>query len=406
MSSVDPLATILGGLDRPVQPRPEFAETLLSRLFDELGEAQAPAPKPRRLHLGLPRTLPSTPLRLRLVLIVLVLFLLLATWAALTLAFGWHVVFGRAQRAQHTSRIFKEFDSLDLGAPSGMATGVVSNQTRLVARFGRYRLWVAPTKAGGSCSAMVGGPFGSGGCDRLGTIPLRTDYSTYSGPSQGLDRSHSSPGNLAADAAHLRSIGGSVDPRWSESVEIRFRDGTVIRPRIVWVSAPIAEGFFFQAIARDQRRPGHTLREVDALDAEGNIVVSDLSALQLRRMYSNDPPAEAMVDHAVRVAQTDTPLGEASLWQAPSRFGTTCTWIELAGRFYFAVSNALQNCQIEGYSSKWRAELVRSGSVVLFYAAGIPSSGSVRLESRAATTSACVPTATASFSTGSPSRRS
>ena len=35
MGSVDPVVGILGGLDRPVQPRPEFAATLLSRLVEQ-----------------------------------------------------------------------------------------------------------------------------------------------------------------------------------------------------------------------------------------------------------------------------------------------------------------------------------------------------------------------------------
>jgi len=52
MSAIDPLAVILGGLDHPVQPRPEFAETLLSRLAEELGGTQAPA---RKARLRLPR---------------------------------------------------------------------------------------------------------------------------------------------------------------------------------------------------------------------------------------------------------------------------------------------------------------------------------------------------------------
>jgi hypothetical protein len=84
MSSVDPVATILSGLDRPVQPRPEFAETLLSRLVEELGGAEAPARKPRRTRLWPPRILPAAPPRLRLLLIVLALLLLLATVALAT----------------------------------------------------------------------------------------------------------------------------------------------------------------------------------------------------------------------------------------------------------------------------------------------------------------------------------
>jgi hypothetical protein len=76
MSSIDPVVSILGGLDRPVQPRAEFTEALLSRLLDELGEAQAPAREPRRARLA--RLLPGAPPRLRLVVIVIALLLILA----------------------------------------------------------------------------------------------------------------------------------------------------------------------------------------------------------------------------------------------------------------------------------------------------------------------------------------
>lgn len=83
MSSVDPVA-ILGALDHPVDPRPEFAETLLSRLLEELDGAQVPTRAPGWKRLRLPRILPAAPPRLRLLLIVLALLLLLATVALAT----------------------------------------------------------------------------------------------------------------------------------------------------------------------------------------------------------------------------------------------------------------------------------------------------------------------------------
>ena len=75
MSSVDPVAGILGALDRPVQPRPEFAETLLARLVEELGGAEVLTEMPRRTRPRWPRILPGAPRGLRLVLIVLALLL-------------------------------------------------------------------------------------------------------------------------------------------------------------------------------------------------------------------------------------------------------------------------------------------------------------------------------------------
>jgi hypothetical protein len=341
------------------EPSEDVRADARARLYEEIALEQSELlARPREKE----RDRSGLRLHSRLAIVVVLGLVLLLTWATLTLAFGWHVIFGSAQRASHNSRIFEDFNTLDVGAPKGMASGVMPNQTRLVATFGRYRLWVAPTRAGGFCSMTVGGPLGSGGCERLGTIPLGVGYGMI-----GRFRGGNSPRD---DLADLREVDGFVDPRWSESVEIRFEDGTVIRPRIVWVSEPIAHGFYYQPIGSEHRRAGHRLREVVALDADGNIVGRDD---MLRRSYAGGPPAGAVVDRAEVVARLDTPFGEAVLWNAPSRFETSCTWLELAERFH-------GSCQFEGYSSRWHGELVRRANVVLFYGAGIPSAGSVRLD--------------------------
>jgi Tol biopolymer transport system component len=94
MSSVDPVARILGGLDGPVQPRAEFGETLLFRLLQELGAVapEEPAAKPWRVPQRLRRILPAaTPglgrwrhRRLRLAIVLVLLFLLLTGIATAT----------------------------------------------------------------------------------------------------------------------------------------------------------------------------------------------------------------------------------------------------------------------------------------------------------------------------------
>jgi hypothetical protein len=346
-------------LDEPSQEAREIAR---ARLFEEIAGEESERlgrANDQRVRKGGLRP------RSRLAIVVVLGLLLLLTWATLTLAFGWHVVFGSAQRASHGSKIFKDFNTLDVGAPSGMASGVIPNETRLVATFDRYRLWVAPTKAGGYCTLLVGGPLGGGGCDRLGTVP-------FGASSVSIGRPTDEPNPGTAD---LRSVFGSVDSRWSDSVEMRFEDGAVLRPRIVWVSEPISQGFFFQPIARDHQRLGHGLREVVALDADGNLVAA---VSMSGRQYSSGPPAGSIMDEAEQVARVETPIGEAVLWHAPSRFGTSCTWLELDERFY--AGESFNGCQIEGYSSRWHGELVRRGNLVLFYAAGIPSAGSVELD--------------------------
>jgi WD40 repeat protein len=81
MSTVDPIASILVTLDRPVQPRPEFAESLRA---DLLAQLQAPARAMPRRRFRLDWFLPQAPPRLRLVLVTALLLLLLAGIATAT----------------------------------------------------------------------------------------------------------------------------------------------------------------------------------------------------------------------------------------------------------------------------------------------------------------------------------
>ena len=55
MVAIDPVAAILGGLDRPVQPRPEFAEDSSPAWSKNWTMASSTAPKPWRARLQLPR---------------------------------------------------------------------------------------------------------------------------------------------------------------------------------------------------------------------------------------------------------------------------------------------------------------------------------------------------------------
>lgn len=81
MSSIDPVATILGSLDRPVQPRPEFAESLRATVLAQL---EAPVRVRPRRRLRLDWFLPQAPPRLRLLLATALLLLLLAGIATAT----------------------------------------------------------------------------------------------------------------------------------------------------------------------------------------------------------------------------------------------------------------------------------------------------------------------------------
>jgi hypothetical protein len=75
---------MLRELDRPVQPRAEFAEALLSRLLEELADGVVPAGEPARGPVRRPRLLLGARPRLRLALVLIALLLLLAGIATAT----------------------------------------------------------------------------------------------------------------------------------------------------------------------------------------------------------------------------------------------------------------------------------------------------------------------------------
>lgn len=139
------------------------------------------------------------------------------------------------------------FSELNIGFPPGMSPHAVSGETRAVGRFdfgGSIRtLWVAPARNGGFCSLWL--PEGGGGCSTTGQ-PLSTGALLRFGVPVWIN------GDVAAPAV---------------SVLIRFRDGSAVRPRIVWVSAPIGAGFFAYDVPA-----GRSVTAVEAYDRQGALV--------------------------------------------------------------------------------------------------------------------------------------
>jgi hypothetical protein len=139
------------------------------------------------------------------------------------------------------------FSELNVGFPPGMSPHAVSGETRSVGRFdfgGSTRtLWVAPARNGGFCSLWL--PGGGGGCSTSGQ-PLSTGALLRGGVPEWIN------GDAAAPVV---------------SVFIRFRDGSSVRPRIVWVSAPIDAGFFAYDVPA-----GRYVTAVEAYDRHGALV--------------------------------------------------------------------------------------------------------------------------------------
>jgi len=146
------------------------------------------------------------------------------------------------------------FSSLNLGAPRGMSPHAVSGETRDVGQFTfgglAHTLWVAPAKNGGFCVLWL--PHGGGGCSTA-HLPLGT-------------------GALLRPSGVPEWLTGSAEASLVHDVVIRFSDGTTVRPRIVWVSAPIGAGFFAYDVPANEQSRRHHVTTVDAYDRAGRLV--------------------------------------------------------------------------------------------------------------------------------------
>ena len=272
--------------------------------------------------------------RLRLVLACLALvlaFLLVAPALGIDLPV---LDFWKAEKAP--ARVVEDFRSLSLGAPPGMDPAAFADEARKVTTVvlddGAHTLWVAPTRAGGFCLTWTNA---SGGCDKLGTVPLSVSWMARGPVPAGGD------GLPALSATSFTRLSGFVNADFVDSVELRFADGDVVRPDVTWVSEPIGTGFFIYDIPRERRVMGHELTAVVALDSNGQVVAEDTGR---PRESTGSAPPEAMFDERTAVARIKTRHGDAVVWEAPTRYEGRCAWLAYEGR-----SLAFVPCMPKGY---------------------------------------------------------
>lgn len=147
-----------------------------------------------------------------------------------------------------------DFATIDLGAPPGMAPGVISEEARKIHVFhlpnGDITLWAAPTRAGGFC--MTWEEF-VGGC-----VPARGN-----------------PISASILDAPPRRIAGSVRAEPGTALELEFEDGDVLALRVVWVSPPIEAGFFLYEVPLHRRQEGRLPFALVLRDAAGHVVARE-----------------------------------------------------------------------------------------------------------------------------------
>ena len=233
------------------------------------------------------------------------------------------------------TRVVADFAQLDVGAPPGMATGVIASETREVMAVplstGKSAvLWVAPTRSGGFClglSTSGRGSGGGGGCDRDRLLRF----------SPGL----LIPGPISPDGIILEPPvvidGHTLDPR-ATKVEIRYQDGSVAQTPVLWVSAPIDAGFFIYEIPKQHWEAGHRPSTLILEDADGHELARAKGSLDevLQAMSRVDPvtgaPAQAIVSQRRELISITTEQGtREALWVAPRSGGGQCHWLTSDG---------------------------------------------------------------------------
>jgi hypothetical protein len=130
----------------------------------------------------------------------------------------------------------KQFLDLPIGAPSQWATPVQAAKARTVATFtiaGHPRkLWVAPTRKGGYCYTFE---LSFGGC--------RQSRADRAKALLGVTWEGGSPRHGVNESIVTR-VGGDITAPAAAKITARYADGATADIPFVWVSAPIAAGFY------------------------------------------------------------------------------------------------------------------------------------------------------------------
>lgn len=213
---------------------------------------------PRRLHTAGAERRRRRLVRPRFALAFAVLALLIAAPAT---GLPQRLVQSLTQAEPAPESSVKSFEAFDATAPSGMETGVIAGQARIITRAAAFEgkqaaLVVAPTRGGGYCTAVSGAGGDAGGCDAapanrlsVGTvIPGPVRNGAISGPAY---------------------IYGSTTSPDAVSVQLVHADGDTTELQLVRVSTPINAGFFLYTVPLEQREHESAPTAVRTLDADG-----------------------------------------------------------------------------------------------------------------------------------------
>jgi hypothetical protein len=183
------------------------------------------------------------------------------------------------------NEIKKEFEDLSIGAPQAFAPQVIAAQTRVVATFSinghPRKLWVAPTRRGGYCYTFQ---LAFGGCRQTAAqraIGRKGQFGVTWG-----SKLANNPGSQI-----VIRVGGDITAPAAAKITARYADGTTHDIAFVWVSKPIAAGFYSYDIPVAHWVKQHRLLSLSLYGRNGSLIGQQtFPYLRLQPTHRQPPP--------------------------------------------------------------------------------------------------------------------
>jgi hypothetical protein len=216
------------------------------------------------------------PRRTVAVALALVLITLLATPAFGVQGYVLHLL-GRknvsfVNSPSAPNEVKKQFEDLSIGAPRQFSPQVKAAQARVVATFSiaghPRKLWVAPTRDGGYCYTFERS---FGGCRQT-----RAARSIGSKGQFAVSWTAVPPtavrGSSPALSSVVSRVAGDLTAPAAAKITARYADGTSYDIPFVWVSKPIAAGFFSYDVPVSRWNKQHRLLAVSLYGNKGRLI--------------------------------------------------------------------------------------------------------------------------------------
>jgi hypothetical protein len=202
----------------------------------------------------------------------------------------------------------KQFLDLPIGAPQQWATPVQAAKARTVATFSiaghPRRLWVAPTRKGGYCYTFE---LSFGGCRQTRTDRAAARFGvTWQG----------GPSRRGVNESIVTRVGGDITAPAAAKITARYADGATADIPFVWVSAPIAAGFFSYDIPTAHWNKAHRLLALSIYAKNGKRL-----GRQTFRYVAHPAPLRIPPPHIVTPKTRILPVAPPVAPSAPTQTG-------------------------------------------------------------------------------------